>query len=414
MAARRGKGRVTMTLPKLSISRIVAFANLRASDLIVDSIYEGGARGNAADDPISRLIRCGNQGGFRYTGSWKNHKLQLCVLYSELSDPDWPDSLSPELGVFVYYGDNKAPGHDIHDTKRRGNQLLKWVFDQIHTGARDMIPPFFVFTKGPKGRDVQFRGLAVPGAKGLAQTDDLVAIWKTKGGARFANYKATFTILDVPAVSRSWIEDVEHGTPNSQNAPTVWKRWVIKGDYAPLVAPRAKEHRTKQEQLPETPLERRIVDRVIRYFKGHPEGEYAFEGCAAEITRLMDPRIVQWDLTRPWRDGGRDAIGEYRIGTDDSAILVKIALEAKCKVTNSGSGVKEISRLVSRLRHRQFGVFVTTSYVSESAYKEIVEDSHPVIILGGRDIARILIRSGYNSEAEVETWLHTNFGPHNP
>jgi len=119
----------------------------------------------------------------------------------------------------------------------------------------------------------------------------------------------------------------------------------------------------------------------------------------------MDKNIVEYELTRFWRDGERDALGKYRIGIEDSSILVDFALEAKCKKLSSGSGVKETSRLISRLRHRQFGVFVTTSYISEPAYKEIIEDGHPVIILAARDIANILIRSGFNTIESLNDWL---------
>lgn len=38
--------------------------------------------------------------------------------------------------------------------------------------------------------NVIFRGLAVPGAISIPQTEDLVAIWKTKSGQRFQNYRA--------------------------------------------------------------------------------------------------------------------------------------------------------------------------------------------------------------------------------
>lgn len=101
----------------------------------------------------------------------------------------------------------------------------------------------------------------------------------------------------------------------------------------------------------------------------------------------MDRNITDYDLTRPWRDGGRDAIGNYRIGYLDNTISVEFALEAKCKQPDSGSGIRETSRLISRLRHRQFGIFVTTSYVANQAYKEILEDQHPVVIISGIDIA---------------------------
>jgi Restriction endonuclease len=45
----------------------------------------------------------------------------------------------------------------------------------------------------------------------------------------------------------------------------------------------------------------------------------------------------------------------------------------------SGVGVKELSRLISRLRHRQFGILVTTSYLGHQAYEELRSDRHPVL-----------------------------------
>jgi hypothetical protein len=52
-------------------------------------------------------------------------------------------------------------------------------------------------------------------------------------------------------------------------------------------------------------------------------------------------------------------------------IAVEFALEAKCYAPTHGVGVRETSRLISRLRHRQFGVPVTTSYLDDQAYREI-------------------------------------------
>jgi len=67
------------------------------------------------------------------------------------------------------------------------------------------------------------------------------------------------------------------------------------------------------------------------------------------------------------------------------------ALEAKLyDLSGSGVGVAEVARLISRLRHRQFGVLVTTSYVAKQAYQEIRADQHPVVILAGRDIVDLL------------------------
>jgi AspBHI-like restriction endonuclease len=152
--------------------KTIPFQDLSESDLLIDAAYAGGSRGNVADDPIDKLVGVGNQGGFRYLGSPRNNTLKLCVLYSELSDPDWPDELNPESGTFVYYGDNKRPGHELHETRRSGNLILRNAFEDLHYGRRTEIPPFFIFTKGAAGRDVIFRGLAVPGAISIPQTED--------------------------------------------------------------------------------------------------------------------------------------------------------------------------------------------------------------------------------------------------
>jgi hypothetical protein len=90
---------------------------------------------------------------------------------------------------------------------------------------------------------------------------------------------------------------------------------------------------------------------------------------------------------------------------------VDFVLEAKCKQpsVNNSSGVSETTRLISRFRHRQFGIFVTTSCIHEQAYGEIIEDSHPVLVIAGADICDILLKSGFNSVEAVEHWLKTNF-----
>ena len=117
----------------------------------------------------------------------------------------------------------------------------------------------------------------------------------------------------------------------------------------------------------------------------------------------MMPDVVTLDVTRPSRDGGRDGIGQLRVGTGPSGILVDFALEAKCYSSSNSVGVREMSRLISRLRHRQFGVLVTTSWVDLQAYKEIKEDGHPIIVVSAADIVDLLRRNGKGSAAIVNT-----------
>ena len=385
-------------------SKVFKFSSLSTADLVIDAVYEGGFAGNAGDDPISKLMGCGNQGGFRYKGSYSN--VRTCVLYSEMSNTEWPDQIDYERGLFYYYGDNKTPGHELHETNKKGNLILKRAFDNLHLNIRSDIPPFFIFTKlQGAGRSVIFRGMAVPGARDISPTNDLVAIWKTKGNQRFQNYRAIFTILDEPTISREWIQNLLDGKSVKSNVPKSYDKWLESGKYLPLLAPPSVLIRTVGEQLPQNKQEEKFIQRIKDYFESHHNGEYAFEKCAIILAQLMDRNIILCDNTRPWKDGGRDAIGVYRIGTSSAYTDVEFALEAKCYKLSNGCGVRETSRLISRLRHRQFGIFITTSYVALQAYGEIIEDGHPVLILSAIDIVKILLNNGISNENELSRWL---------
>lgn len=379
---------------------------MQSADLVVDALYKGGASGPGGGDPLRKLLPVGHEGSFRIAGGADPQDCQLAVLYSSLSDPDWPDHLDVETGQLVYFGDNRTPGDALHHTPVGGNRLLRDAFRETHQGNRRVVPPFFVFTRGDGDWDVVFRGLAVPGAPGLSQSDDLVAVWKSMNDRRFQNYRAHFTILDVPQVPRGWIEDLEHGDPFSELCPESFRAWVKQGIYQPLRASRSVEYRTKAQQIPTASGSQKMVRKVHEYFKDDPFG---FERCAAEIVRFMDPNVVEYDLTRPWMDGGRDPVGRYRVGTRDSTVTVDFALEAKCYELRSGVGARQTARLISRLGFRQFGIFVTTSYVARQAYREIMEDQHPVVIVSANDIVNILKDAGHGTVGQVEEWLHANF-----
>ena len=63
-----------------------------------------------------------------------------------------------------------------------------------------------------------------------------------------------------------------------------------------------------------------------------------------------------------------------------------------------------MSRLISRIRYRQFGVLVTTSYVHKQAYQEVVDDGHPILIVTAADIAAILRRNSIYTD-NINEWL---------
>ncbi|HEY4198095.1 MAG TPA: restriction endonuclease [Mucilaginibacter sp.] len=370
--------------------------------LLVDKIYKGGRNGNSSDDPLSPLIGVSNQGGFRIIGTREMPK--LIILTSSLKDPDWPDNIDRENGIYTYFGDNKKPGHELHDTPRYGNLLLRDIFEKSHGDKQDRlkVPPVLIFTGTGDYRDFQFSGLAVPGAQNMDSNSDLVAVWKSSKGNRFQNYQAKFTILDTQQISLEWIEAVKSGNSFTEDCPQAWRQWVETGRFLALKAPRTLNYRTKGEQLPIDEPSVRLIKIIQDYFKNMP---VRFETCASKIAEMMLKNIVSIDQTRPTRDGGRDAIGKFRIAEGDSSVLVDFALEAKCYGFSNPVTVKDLSRLISRLRHRQFGILVTTSYVASQAYQEIKEDEHPIIIICAIDIVSILKSSGLAHEGQLGTWL---------
>ncbi len=398
------------------MSQVIPFSQLPLADLVVDAIYESSADGQLAGEPISKLLPgSGNMGGFRVSG--RGERKNWVVLFSTGEDRDWPDTLDLNTGRFVYYGDNKTPGHELHDTRAGGNRVLRHAFDRLHDdiNPRAEIAPFLIFKKFPTpggARSVQFKGLAVPGFPGLSATEDLVAVWKTSDGQRFQNYRAVFTVLDVAVIPRAWIVDLAAGNSESEHAPKAWVQWRTSGRYVPLAAEPTTVIRTAEQQTPDTPLKADILGRVWHHFK---EAPIAFEAFAARIYQMTDARVIVDEITRGTIDGGRDAIGRYLLGLGDDPVYAEFSLEAKCyrppldgEVPNT-VGVREVSRLISRIRHRQFGVLVTTSVVARQAYEEVREDRHPILFISGRDIAEILIRHGYNTVDRVDALLSEEF-----
>jgi hypothetical protein len=379
---------------------------LAGVDFIVEQVYRGGTRGTVADDPLSTLLPVGNQGGFRYKGSPAQGNVRLVVLYTSGQNTDWPDELDVTTGTFTYYGDNRDPGRELHDTQRKGNVILRDAFANAAGGPdqRALVPPFLLFEKASVGgRDVRFRGLMVPGSPLILADEQLVAIWRNRSGQRFQNYRAAFTVLDESVVSRAWIDNALAGRPDV-GAPRAWMRWVDGGAYDALLAPPTTQHRTRAEQLPADADGLGLLNTLWTYFRENP---VHFERCAVELFSV--PGLENVNVTRPTRDGGRDALGQLAVGPAADPIRLDFALEAKCYEPGNSVGVREVARLISRIKHREFGVMITTSYVHEQAYREIREDGHPIIVFSGADIVNTLRAVGITTIRALQAWLGQEF-----
>lgn len=334
-------------------------------------------------------------------------KCAFCLLVTTFGKVEWPDHLDREQGIFTYYGDNRRPGRSLHDTPVGGNQLLQHVFSLLHTGKRNEIPPFLCFEKyiGDEGTFMRFLGLAVPGADKFSSLQDLVAVWRVKDNNRFQNYRAVFTILRQESISHAWLEDLVSNmvSTDSKHCPTLWSDWVRKGTYDALTCERQERPRTKAEQLSHSEEEWSVLETVRT---GLTDREFEF--LTAELVRIMDDRFTSLEVTPAVRDHGRDVVGRYRVGHDTHHVSLDVYVEAKHWKCDQSVGVRPMSRLLSRIKHRDLGVFVTTSFFDIQVQNELIEDRHPVLLIAGGDIARLLIRAELGtSEGEVRLsgWL---------
>jgi hypothetical protein len=387
----------------------VPFEMLDQSDLIVDMVYES-KRGHGVHlgiEPLTKLIPGASlMGGIRRRIDPASKRLVALVLMSTKKESDWPDYLDVYSGTYVYYGDNRDPGKSLLDTSRKGNKALEDIF-RLANGTADeraKCPIILAFENTGHAHDCRFVGLLVPGTN-LNSHEDLVAVWATKNGKRFQNYRAKFTVLDAGKISGSWIRDIFALKPLSLEDPRVpgaLVDWILTGRKNALIADPKRTIRSISDQMPQSELEKSIIEEILLLTKHDPT---EFEFVANEIWKIHCGQRIQSGVTRKVADGGRDAHGFLSIGPDIDPIQLSFALEAKAYSPGNNVGVKELARLISRLKHREFGVLVTTSAVSKQAYLEVRGDGHPLVILAGQDIAHTLIQAGINTPVKVSNWI---------
>jgi hypothetical protein len=376
--------------------------------LLIDGSYRNTGNPNSTTDQFYRFFTfagksLNNTSGFkpksRANGSTSIVNCAFCVIVTNLGEPEWPDSLDPRTGILTYYGDNRKPGTSVDETNIKGNVLLKHVFERLHQDDRKAICPFLYFESfdGAGGKYMRFKGIAVPGAQGL-KVDDLTGVWRRTGKERFLNYKAIFTILKDETVPREWLDQLVQGVPalKAHGCPPNYAKWIKTGKYEPLVTEETPKPRSAKDQEPKLGLETEIVEK-LRSLTARE-----FEHAVRDLLELMG--YIEPQVTPAVRDNGRDVIAQFRVGYGDHSLILDVSCEAKRWGKGNTIGVAEVARLVSRLRHKDFGVFITTSTFNNQAQKELIADGHHVILIAGGDIAKILIEHQIVEDA-LDRWL---------
>ena len=134
----------------------VPFERLRQANLQVDEEYESNGAQNSSGDVLCKLMGVGSLGGFRKRKA-ATSSFAYIALESTNNEIDWIDVIDIENGIVTYYGDNRRPGHELHNTKQKGNAILRDCFQNLFEGKRESIPPSSILLV----QEVETGGLSV-------------------------------------------------------------------------------------------------------------------------------------------------------------------------------------------------------------------------------------------------------------
>ncbi|MGB0154951.1 MAG: restriction endonuclease [Verrucomicrobiales bacterium] len=289
----------------------------------------------------------------------------------------WDDVVDLSNAEILYWGDAKG-GQAKKVDDFRGNVTLRKIYDYILGGQYDLVPPILHFSKPKKGV-VQFNGLCV--------LDNLDLSWFDDQGQPVRNYHAKLTVLDCEEVCIDWLHHrVACDSPalldKHPNCPESWLTYK-KGNKQPIDI-WIKQIRSDSQQLPPVDSD---DDKVLKQLVSLDP--YDFERVIVAIFKQMTDITHHVAGTKATGDGGFDFYGTFKL---PRPVGYEIAFRGEVKRYSRSTAVdpKSVSRLVARLNRKEYGIFVTTSYFTKQAQKEVLSDGYPVHLISGADLVNIL------------------------
>jgi len=305
----------------------------------------------------------------------------------------WDDIVDLSNAEILYWGDAKAnPNKDIDDF--RGNATLRAIYNYLLTGERELVPPILHFSKPEKGY-VQFNGLCV--------LEKLDITWFDDHGYPTPNYHAKLKILDCRDVATDWLhhrvsQSEIHNLDAHPDCPDAWRQYK-KGNLKPINI-WATQIKSKDDQLPE---ENSQDDSILKAL--NKIDAFAFEKIIVSLFRQLKDITHQISGTKKTGDGGFDFYGTFNL---PRPLNYKISFlgEVKRYGRNTAIDPKTLSRLVARLNRKEYGIFVTTSYFTPQAQKEVLSDAYPVHLISGQDLLNIMKDLNVIKQGKLDTdWL---------
>ncbi|MCT8864124.1 restriction endonuclease [Shewanella xiamenensis] len=323
----------------------------------------------------------------------------------------WEDFYDVDNGHIRYFGDNKEPGKD--PATAPGNKALLEAFRLAHSHSVDerlLTPPILFFKRAivngvAKGYP-QFYGL------GIINSVELVTQWDNKLARTFTNYAFDFTVLCIAAEHEvfewDWINSRRKKgfslAITNNAAPKSWRQWLNEGSNSlnklrRRVSKLSLEKTVNQKPIPGSESDK-ILNQIYDYYANK---KHRFEALAEVIAeRVIDRELGIYQkgwVTQGSGDGGADFIGKVTLGSGFSKVELIVLGQAKCESLNTPTGGNHIARTVARLKRGWLGVYVTTSYFSDSVQREVIEDKYPIILIHGRRLAEEVAKLVYESEA---------------
>jgi hypothetical protein len=310
----------------------------------------------------------------------------------------WEDVVDLNTSTVYYWGDAKfdqSKGYRDFG----GNKVLEAINAELLNPDRTHIPPILHFSKPAPGRAV-FTGLCVLSRLELTWfvDDDLRPV---------QNYRAHLTILDTASVPVSWLHDralAVDKTQMDQSAPDAWMAY-LSGNIKPrdIWVPQLRD---RGAQLPQEGsadqsclLQLCSLDPIV------------FESAAVSLIRRLPNVHHSIHQTRPTADGGFDFYGHFTLPRP-MTYEINVRGQVKRYAPRTAVGPGDVSRLVARLGRGEYGMFMTTSYYTRAAQREVLEDAYPVALFAGVDLIRIMKEVGLIQRDHIDqAWLGSLQGP---